>query len=228
CRAGSDAHHNRHADTAEVEHVEERIYQMDSICPSASEPVIDETIGQEQGRIGHFACRRCDVRCPAMSATTVATHVELPVSVALRRPQAGGCPFRVRGLSSKERTQVTTPAFADQSATSGTGDKARGGDAFPTLELTATSGQLITIPDTAGNFVHLQLRRFAGCPICNLHLRSLVARHGEIRSHGIREDVVFHSTATELAKYEAELPFPLIADPERELYRRLGVERRAG
>src|SRR5260370_424219 len=107
-------------------------------------------------------------------------------------------------------------------ATSGTGDKARVGGAFPTLELTATSGQLVTIPDPAGNFVHLQLRRFAGCPICNLHLRSIVTRHDEIRTHGIREVVVFHSTAAELAKHEAELPFPLIADPERELYRRLG------
>jgi len=38
--------------------------------------------------------------------------------------------------------------------------------------------------------------------------------------------VVFHSTAAELAKHEAELPFPLIADPDRALYRRLGVERR--
>ena len=111
-------------------------------------------------------------------------------------------------------------------ATSGTGDKARVGDAFPTLDLTAASGQLVTIPDPAGNFVHLQMRRFAGCPICNLHLRSIVARHDAIRSHGIREVVVFHSTAAELAKHEAELPFPLIADPERELYRRLGVERR--
>jgi hypothetical protein len=50
-------------------------------------------------------------------------------------------------------------------ATSGTGDKARVGGVFPTLELTATSGQLVTIPDPAGNFLHLQLRRFAGCPI---------------------------------------------------------------
>jgi peroxiredoxin len=110
-------------------------------------------------------------------------------------------------------------------ATSGTGDKARVGDAFPALDLTAASGQLVTIPDPAGNFVHLQMRRFAGCPICNLHLRSIVARHDEIRSHGIREVVVFHSTAAELAKHEAGLPFPLIADPERQLYRRLGVER---
>src|SRR5438445_2767067 len=122
---------------------------------------------------------------------------------------------------------ITTgePMHATMHATSGTGDKARVGDAFQTLELTATSGQLVTIPDPAGDYVHLQLRRFAGCPICNLHLRSIVTRHDEIRSHGIREVVVFHSTAAELTKFEAELPFPLIADPERELYRRLGVER---
>jgi hypothetical protein len=91
--------------------------------------------------------------------------------------------------------------------TSGPNDKARVGDAFPTLELAATSGQQVTVPDLAGDYVHLQLRRFAGCPICNLHLRSIVTRHDEIRSHGIREVVVFHSTAAELTKHEAELPF---------------------
>src|SRR5438045_7868095 len=112
-------------------------------------------------------------------------------------------------------------------APSGTNDKARVGNSFPTLELTATSGQPVTIPDPAEDYVHLQLRRFAGCPICNLHLRSIVARHDEIRAHGIREVVVFHSTAAELAKHDAELPFALIADPERELYRRLAVERGA-
>src|SRR5690348_15346374 len=112
-------------------------------------------------------------------------------------------------------------------ATPGTHDKARLGDAFPTLELAASSGQLVTVPDPGGDYVHLQLRRFAGCPVCNLHLRSVVARHDEINAHGIREVVVFHSTATELAKHEADLPFPLIADPDRALYRQLGVERRA-
>src|SRR5438046_8867062 len=109
-------------------------------------------------------------------------------------------------------------------ATADVGEKARMGDAFPRLERTASSGQLVTIPDPAGEFVHLQFRRFAGCPICNLHLRSVVRRYGEIRAAGIREVVVFHSTVVELAKYENELPFPLIADPERQLYQRFGVE----
>jgi peroxiredoxin len=113
-------------------------------------------------------------------------------------------------------------------AASTTGEKARVGDVFPRLELTASSGRRVTIPDPAGDFVHLQLRRFAGCPICNLHLRSIVAREDEIRAHGIREVVVFHSTAAELAKYEKEMPFPMIADPERALHRRLGVEHGPG
>ena len=34
-------------------------------------------------------------------------------------------------------------------APSGTNDKARVGNSFPTLELTATSGQPVTIPDPA-------------------------------------------------------------------------------
>jgi peroxiredoxin len=110
-------------------------------------------------------------------------------------------------------------------ATFRTDDKAQVGDIFPTVKLTAASGQQVTIPDPGGDLVHLQLRRFAGCPICNLHLRSIVTRHEEIRSYGIREVVVFHSTAKELAKHEAEVPFPLIPDPERPLYRQLGVER---
>lgn len=98
------------------------------------------------------------------------------------------------------------------------------GERFPTLQLSAVSGEPVTIPDPAGKYVHLQLRRFAGCPICNLHLRSVVVRHDDIRAHGIGEVVVFHSTAAELVKHEADLPFALIADPERELYRRFGVE----
>jgi len=109
-------------------------------------------------------------------------------------------------------------------ATSGTADKARVGDTFATLELVTTSGQRVRVPADR-EYVHLQLRRFAGCPICNLHLHSIVRRYGEIRAAGIREVVVFHSTAAELTKYEAELPFPLIADPDRDLYQRLGVER---
>jgi peroxiredoxin len=97
------------------------------------------------------------------------------------------------------------------------------GAALPARELTAVSGERIRIPDGEG-MVHLQLRRFAGCPICHLHLRSIVRRHGDITAAGVREVVVFHSPAEELAPHAGGLPFPLVADPDRRLYTELGVD----
>src|SRR5271154_3811746 len=98
------------------------------------------------------------------------------------------------------------------------------GDRFPELHLAAISGETVPIPDADGALTHLQFRRFAGCPICNLHLRSVSARIEEIGAAGIREVVVFHSTADELRKYQDDMPFPVIGDPDKTLYRRFGVE----
>jgi AhpC/TSA antioxidant enzyme len=93
-------------------------------------------------------------------------------------------------------------------------------------ELRAVGGGAIWLPD-GEQVTHLQFRRFAGCPVCNLHLRSIVRRHQEIVAAGIREVVVFHSPAGELLPHVAELPFPVVADPDRRLYREFGVESRA-
>lgn len=95
--------------------------------------------------------------------------------------------------------------------------------AVPDRTLVTVSGAQVQVPDP-DRLIHLQFRRFAGCPVCNLHLRSIVTRHGEIAAAGIREVIVFHSSAAELRKYTAELPLDVIADPERKLYREFGVE----
>ncbi|MFF9122618.1 peroxiredoxin-like family protein [Streptomyces sp. NPDC014889] len=89
--------------------------------------------------------------------------------------------------------------------------------------LTAVSGERVAVPDP-GRLIHLQFRRFAGCPVCNLHLRSVVRRHEEIEAAGVREVVVFHSPADELLPHTADLPFAVVADPDRRLYREFGVE----
>ncbi|MEV0709778.1 peroxiredoxin-like family protein [Nocardia aurea] len=94
---------------------------------------------------------------------------------------------------------------------------------IPARTLTAISGAPVPVPDP-DCLIHLQFRRFAGCPVCNLHLRSIAARHDEINAADIREVVVFHSSAVELRKYTADLPFAVIADPTRTLYREFGVE----
>src|SRR5258708_1737413 len=63
------------------------------------------------------------------------------------------------------------------------------GDTVPTLTLKSIHGADVSIPDPKAKWVHLQFRRFAGCPICNLHLQSFIARNQEIVSAGIQEVV---------------------------------------
>jgi peroxiredoxin len=91
-------------------------------------------------------------------------------------------------------------------------------------QLVAISGESVSVPDP-GQLVHLELRRFAGCPICNVHLRSVVMRKDELAAAGVKEVVVFHSTDQELRKYQTELPFAVVADPDKKLYAEFGVER---
>ncbi|TNC20669.1 peroxiredoxin-like family protein [Amycolatopsis alkalitolerans] len=85
------------------------------------------------------------------------------------------------------------------------------------------TGERVTVPDP-DCLVHLQFRRFAGCPVCNLHLRSVVRRHDEIVEAGVRELVFFHSPADELRKHVAGLPFAVVADPDKRVYVEYGVE----
>jgi hypothetical protein len=65
-------------------------------------------------------------------------------------------------------------------------DRMAVGDVVPTRELTTIRTSRITVP-TPDALTHLQLRRYAGCPICNLHLRSVAKQHDEIVAAGIRE-----------------------------------------
>jgi peroxiredoxin len=101
--------------------------------------------------------------------------------------------------------------------------KVKIGASLGARELRSVTGSPVAIPDSE-RLIHLQFRRFAGCPVCNLHLQSIVRRHEAIEKAGVREVVVFHSPADELLRHTADLPFAVIADPEKELYAEFGVE----
>lgn len=94
---------------------------------------------------------------------------------------------------------------------------------LPARELVTIHDRRIRIPDPR-RVVHLQFRRFAGCPICKLHLRSIAQRHDDLVSAGILEVAVFHSSAETLRRHDHALPFAVVADPEKRLYRAFGVE----
>ncbi|MEU0164454.1 peroxiredoxin-like family protein [Streptomyces iakyrus] len=99
----------------------------------------------------------------------------------------------------------------------------RPGSTVTGRRIDTVSGGPVGVPDP-DRLVHLQFRRFAGCPVCHLHLRSVVRRHAEIEAAGVREVVVFHSPAEELLRHTADLPFAVVADPGKRLYAEFGVE----
>jgi peroxiredoxin len=90
-------------------------------------------------------------------------------------------------------------------------------------ELLGVRSEHVRIPDSQ-QLVHLQFRRFAGCPVCNLHLHSIAQRHAELVAASIREVAVFHATVDELLPHVKHFPFSMIADPEKRLYVEFGVE----
>lgn len=96
------------------------------------------------------------------------------------------------------------------------------GDKVNARTLTTIEGAPVALP-AADGLVHLQFRRFAGCPICNLHMHEVASRHNEIINAGVAEVVVFHSSAGRLRRYVADLPFAVVADPKRRLYDEFGV-----
>lgn len=96
-------------------------------------------------------------------------------------------------------------------------------DVVSRRELVGIHGEVISIPDPE-RIVHLQFRRFASCPLCNVHLRSIARRHGEIVAAGVMEVVVFHSEVEAMRPHQGGLPFAAVSDPDRQLYGEFGIE----
>ncbi len=94
---------------------------------------------------------------------------------------------------------------------------------FLPLEITATDGTRITLP-TPGKITHLMFRRFAGCPICNIGLRSYLQDIDRLQAASVQSIVIFHSSIDEVLRFQGSLPIPIIADPDRRLYSLFGVD----
>ncbi len=92
------------------------------------------------------------------------------------------------------------------------------------LSVSTIQGGTIAIPNKSSSLIHIQFRRHAGCPICNLHMRSVMKRYDEIRAAGVEEVVFFHSKEEDMKDHLGSLPFACVADPGKDYYKVFGVE----
>jgi len=105
--------------------------------------------------------------------------------------------------------------------------KFKSGDMLPARVMEGASGEALKLPDPK-RLVHLQFRRFVDCPICNTHIAEFRKRAREIDAAGIKEVIVFHSSPKSIRSYQQDVPFSMVGDPEKVLYREFGVDASLG
>jgi len=103
------------------------------------------------------------------------------------------------------------------------------GDLAPGFDVVDTSGDRIVLDDLRGRRVYLAFHRFASCPFCNLRVHHLIEAHDALRDAGLAV-ITFFQTPSELiagAVGRQRPPFPIVGDPDMQVYARYGVERSA-
>jgi hypothetical protein len=64
--------------------------------------------------------------------------------------------------------------------------------------------------------------------MCNTHIAELRGRAREIEAAGIKEVIVFHSSAKSIRSYQRDVPFVMVGDPKKARYKEFGVETSLG
>ena len=76
--------------------------------------------------------------------------------------------------------------------------------------------------------IHIQMRRFSGCPLCNVHLVLLAERMTEIAAKGIIEVVVFRTSDVIIKENQGSVEWAkdlnFFGDEEGKLYKLFGIE----
>ncbi len=102
----------------------------------------------------------------------------------------------------------------------------RAGESAQPFEVTDIFGGRINLRDFEGQKLMLSFYRYASCPLCNLRVHQLASRFDEFKANNLNLLAFFQSPQASIAKYvgRQDVPFPIVADPEREVYRQYGVE----
>ena len=102
------------------------------------------------------------------------------------------------------------------------------GDIVPVTTFTTFKGETVSLVDVKMPLIHIQFRCYAGCPICNLHLCSIIKCKDKLTMLSVSEIVFFHSTPEELKEHTSYLPFPCVANLMKEFYKMFGMEEGSG
>lgn len=91
---------------------------------------------------------------------------------------------------------------------------------------TDVMGKPVNLEDYRGKHTLLSFFRSAQCPLCSLRVHYLIDRYPALQQRGLAVLAIFETSRETTIKYVGEQhpPFPLVANPEKDLYRLYGTE----
>ena len=102
------------------------------------------------------------------------------------------------------------------------------GSNAPQLTTVDFLGTALDLEALRGKPVLLSFYRYASCPVCNLRVHSVIESYPAWAADGLAVVAVFQSSGESIRQHvgRQDAPFPIVPDPEMELYKRFGVETR--
>jgi peroxiredoxin Q/BCP len=103
--------------------------------------------------------------------------------------------------------------------------KIKAGQKAPDFSGTDTHGNLVNLDMYQGKLLLLAFHRLAACPFCGFRIYSLSLHYPLLHERGLEIVAVVESSEANIQRqpYAATVPFPIIADPQQQLYHRYGV-----
>ena len=104
--------------------------------------------------------------------------------------------------------------------------KLKEGNQAKHFRLEDISGKTISLDDYKERKLLLSFYRYASCPLCNLRVSELSQNYDRLSKQGLHIISFFQSPKESMMKYvgRQNAPFPIIADPERMVYKQYGIE----
>ena len=100
------------------------------------------------------------------------------------------------------------------------------GDFAPQFEVLDVFGKKVQISNDNDSKIFIAFMRYVGCPVCNFRTHELIESYQKLKALGYKLLVVYESEPETIKKYlqESPVPFQVIADPKRKLYKKYKVQ----
>lgn len=100
------------------------------------------------------------------------------------------------------------------------------GDVAKDFQVKDIFGTEIKLSKFTDKKILLSFYRYASCPLCNLRINQLIHHYNNFKSKNLIILAFFESPKESILEHvgKQEAPFPIIPDPEREVYMLYGIE----